>query len=250
MRIATQNLNWGGEPTAPGCDGEPRLQRLVPWLSKIDADILVLTEFKSGALEDELKALLADAGYPYLLSHPQDPFKLGTAIASRQPSSVAELPIQSTSELWRSIGVCVDGVDVFGFYFPLKEPKQLYWDWLLANAEKLRDRNVVLLGDFNTGKTRVDEAGETFDCQDKHEALEEMGFIDTWRAANPTGREYTWYSSYGNGFRLDYIWASPPLAPFIQRVWHEHEGRSARYSDHSAVIADLSVPASACSMSS
>ena len=245
MRIATQNLNWGGEPTAPGCDGEPRLNRLVPWLAKIAADILVLTEFKSGDLEDELKALLAVAGYPHLLSHPQEPFTLGTAIASRQPLKVAELPIQTTSESWRSIGVSVDGIDVFGFYFPLKEAKSLYWDWLLANAAKLRDRNVVLLGDFNTGKMRVDEAGETFDCQDKHEALEEIGFIDTWRGANPTGRDYTWYSSYGNGFRLDYIWASPALAPSIQRVWHEHEVRLARYSDHSAVIADLSVPTTA-----
>jgi exodeoxyribonuclease-3 len=242
MRIATQNLNWGGEPTAPGCDGEPRLKRLVPWLAKIDADLLVLTEFKSGALEEELKALLAVAGYPHLLSHPQEPFKLGAAIASRQPFKLAELPIQTSSELWRSIGVCVEGVDVFGFYFPLKEAKQLYWDWLLANAEKLRDRNIVLLGDFNTGKIRVDEAGETFDCQDKHEALEEIGFMDTWRAANPTGREYTWYSPYGNGFRLDYIWASPPLVPSIHRVWHEHEARLARYSDHSAAVADLSVP--------
>ena len=245
MRIATQNLNWGGEPTAPGCDGEPRLVRLVPWLAKIDADILVLTEFKSGPLEEELKALLADAGYPHLLSHPQEPFKLGTAIASRQPLSVVELPLPTMTEPWRSIGVCVDGVDVFGFYFPLNGAKQLYWDWLLANAQKLRDRNVALLGDFNTGKVLVDEAGETFDCQDKHEALEEIGFIDTWRAANPTGRDYTWYSAYGNGFRLDYIWASPPLAHRIQRVWHEHEARLARYSDHCAVLADLSVPTTA-----
>jgi exodeoxyribonuclease-3 len=242
MRIATQNLNWGGEPTAPGCDGEPRLKRLVPWLASIDADVLVLTEFKSGALGDELRALLNDAGYSHFLSHPQERFKLGTAIASRNALKSADLPIPAATESWRSIGVSVDGIDVFGFYFPLGEAKQLYWDWLLANAEKLRDRKVVLLGDFNTGKFLVDEAGETFDCQDKHEALEEIGFIDTWRAANPAGRDYTWYSSHGNGFRLDYIWTSPSLAPTIQHVWHEHESRLARYSDHCAVIADLSVP--------
>lgn len=82
----------------------------------------------------------------------------------------------------------------------------------------------------------------------KHEALEGIGFIDLWRAANPKGRDYTWYSSYGNGFRLDYIWASRPLAPLIQRVWHEHEGRLARYSDHCAVVADLSVSTTALNL--
>ena len=82
MRIATQNINWGGEPIAPGCNDEPRLARLVPRLVELAADVLVLTEFKVGPLEDELKALLAVAGYLHLLSHPQGPRNPGTAIAS------------------------------------------------------------------------------------------------------------------------------------------------------------------------
>lgn len=242
MRIATQNLNWGGEPTAPGCNGEPRLHRLVHWLAGLDADILVLTEYKSGALGDELKKLLATEGYPHLLSHTQEPFTLGTAIASRWPLTVIELPIPPSIDPWRSIGVNVEGIIVFGFYFPLKDAKSPYWDWLLANAEMLRERDVLLVGDFNTGKFRIDEAGETFDCQEKLGALEELGFVDTWRAAYPQGRDYTWYSSYGNGFRLDFIWASPLLAPRVQRAWHDHEGRLTLSSDHSAVVADLFLP--------
>ncbi len=242
MRIATQNLNWGGEPTAPGCDGSPRLSRLVPWLAKIDAEILVLTEFKSGPLGDELKSLLAEAGYPHLLSQPQGPYKLGTAIASRLSLTPIELPIPSPVEPWRSIGVRVDGVDVFGFYFPLNEAKKEYWDWLLVNAENLKDSNAILLGDFNTGRILVDEVGETFDCQEKHEALERLGFIDAWRSMHQDDRDYTWFSSMGNGFRLDYIWASPQLAQCIRGISHKHDGRLARYSDHSAVIADLSIP--------
>ena len=242
MRIATQNLNWGGEPTAPGCDGQPRLQRLVPWLAKLDADLLVLTESKSGALGDELKERLAEAGYPYLLSHPQAPFILGTAIASRRPVTAVELPIRPATDPWRSIGAEVNGISVFGFYFPLKEAKALYWDWLLLNAKELLNRDVILVGDFNTGKRGIDESGETLDCQEKHAALEELGFVDAWRAAYPTERDYTWYSKFNNGFRLDYIWASPSLAPRIQRVWHDHEARLTLASDHSAVVADLLVP--------
>lgn len=244
IRIATQNLNWGGEPTAPGSDGEPRLERLVRSLEKLDADLLVLTEFKTGALEQQLRELLTQAGYPHLLSQTQGPYCLGTAIASRRPMTVVELPIPPATDPWRSIGVNVDGINVFGFYFPLKDAKSPYWDWLLANAERLRGLDAVLLGDFNTGKVRIDEAGESFDCQDKHEALEALGFVDTWRAAYPKGRDYTWYSSYGNGFRLDYIWASPSLARSIQRAWHDHEARLTLSSDHSAVVVDLATPES------
>jgi len=47
LRIATQNIQWGGDP-APGGDGNPRLKRLLPHLARLDADILVLTEHKSG----------------------------------------------------------------------------------------------------------------------------------------------------------------------------------------------------------
>jgi exodeoxyribonuclease-3 len=242
MRIATQNLNWGGDPSAPGCNGLPRLQQLVMSLGKIDADILVLTEYKSGVLGDELKALLANSGYPHFVCQKQNRFVLGTAIESRRTMKVAELPIAQTTEPWRSVGASMDGVDVFGLYFPLKT-KPAYWDWLLANARKLRDGHVILIGDFNTGKIQVDEVGKTFDCQEQHDALEAIGFVDTWRAAHPEMRDYTWYSSLKNGFRLDYIWASPSLAPGIKRVWLDHEPRLALHSDHSAVAADLSIPA-------
>jgi exodeoxyribonuclease-3 len=238
MRIATQNLNWGGEPTAPGCDGLPRLKRLVSIMEGSSADVLVLTEYKSGKLGDELRELLADAGYPHLVSHQQTPFALGTAIASRRPFSTVELPIKATTEHWRSIGIDIDGVAVFGFYFPLKEAKSLYWDWVLENAALLKDREVILIGDFNTGKIRIDELNETFDCQEKLAALEQLGFVDTWRAAYPKGRDYTWYSSAGNGFRLDHVWASSQMSPRIQHAWHHHEARLTLASDHSAVIVD------------
>lgn len=240
MRIATQNLNWGGEPAAPGCNGEPRLNRLAPMLASLDADLLALTEFKQGSLGDELKGRLAEGGYPFFLSRSQgEPFILGSAIASRKPVDRVELPIPPITDPWRSIGACAEGIEIFVFYFPLREAKAAYWDWVLANGAALRERDVILIGDFNTGKFRIDEAGETFDCQEKIAALEDLGFVDTWRSAYPRGRDYTWYSSAGNGFRLDYIWCSTSVAKRLERVWHDHESRLTWASDHSAVVADF-----------
>jgi len=242
IRIATQNLNWGGEATAPGADGRPRLGRLVSTLEAIDADVLVLTEFKTGVLGDEVESRLAGAGYRHFLHHPQEPYRLGSAIASRMPLTPIPFPVPPPFDPWRAVGATVGGIDLFGIYFPLREPKRTYWHWLLENARALHDRPVLLAGDFNTGKAWVDEVGDTFDCQDEFIALESLGYVDTWRDGNGDNRDYTWYSSVGNGFRLDYLWASPQLGAWLSRAWLDHRTRTERASDHSAVIADFAVP--------
>lgn len=241
LRVATQNIQWGGDP-APGGDGNPRLTRLIPHLTRQNADVLVLTEHKSGRRGNELALLLQDSGYQYLLHRTPGPPALGTAIASRLPVTEIELPIRSDNESWRSLAVRVVGVDVVGFYFPLRDAKAPYWDWVLANAAAMLDRDVLLIGDFNTGKQGIDEVGRTLDSAEKQAALEDIGFVDTWRAANPEGRDYTWFSSAGNGFRLDYIWASPSLAHRVKSIYHDHEARLSGASDHAAVITEIALP--------
>jgi exonuclease III len=242
IRIATQNLNWGGEAAAPGADGQPRLSRLVSTLESLDADVLVLTEFKTGVLGDEVETLLADAGYPHFLHHPQEPYRLGSAMASRMPLTPTPFPVPPPFDPWRAVGATVGGIAIFGVYFPLREPKRTYWNWLLENARVLRDCPVLLAGDFNTGKAFVDEVGDTFDCQGEFIALESLGYDATWLNGNGDNRDYTWYSTAGNGFRLDYLWASPTLGARLSRAWLDHRTRTERASDHSAVIADFVIP--------
>jgi len=36
------------------------------------------------------------------------------------------------------------------------------------------------------------------------EQLIELGWVDAWRFLHPAKREFTWFSSANNGFRLDY----------------------------------------------
>ena len=121
FRIATQNIQWGGDP-APGGDGQPRLTRLLPYLVGLNADVLVLTEYKRRVRGDELQALLRDVGYDHF-SH-QDPptmYSLGTAIASRIPAELILPPLPPTMAPWRCTAVRVHDADVFGFYFPLED---------------------------------------------------------------------------------------------------------------------------------
>jgi hypothetical protein len=39
--------------------------------------------------------------------------------------------------------------------------------------------------------------------------IAEIGFCDLWRRRNPEVREYSWFSTRGNGFRIDHAFLSP-----------------------------------------
>jgi len=150
------------------------------------------------------------------------------------------LLVPATYEPWRTIAMKVrSNVIVVGLYFALKEAKRPYWDWLLANAQALWEQDVILAGDFNTGKPSIDEAGQTSTSSDQQSAFEELGFVDCWRSANPLGGDYTWFSSANNEFRLDYAWASPCMASRVTTIRHDHSARLAAMTDHATVVADL-----------
>jgi len=57
-----------------------------------------------------------------------------------------------------------------------------------------------------------------------------------WRRQHSEVRDYTWYSSAGNGFRLDHAFASPAAASAVAGVWLDHAPRLSGASDHSAVV--------------
>ncbi|OBK24048.1 endonuclease/exonuclease/phosphatase [Mycobacterium asiaticum] len=128
--------------------------------------------------------------------------------------------------------------------------KELLWERVVAYAVAHRDCRAVMLGDFNTG-FRIDTEGEMFAKSHYMADLIRAGFVDSWRELHPDGRDYTWYSKRKdkltgksadlNGFRLDYIFVSPPLRRSISDVAILHAPRVAGVSDHASVVAYLDV---------
>jgi endonuclease/exonuclease/phosphatase family metal-dependent hydrolase len=55
------------------------------------------------------------------------------------------------------------------------------------------------------------------------------------------GREFSWYSTRGNGFRIDHAFLSPALAARAGEIRYSHDERFTGLSDHSALILDLDV---------
>lgn len=70
--------------------------------------------------------------------------------------------------------------------------------------------------------------------------IAKAGFVDLWRRANRDGREFTWFSNKGNGFRLDHAFASRAVADRVKEVRYSHAEREVKgLSDHSALIVEL-----------
>ena len=81
-------------------------------------------------------------------------------------------------------------------------------------------------------------------------ALLDWGLVDTWRAANPGLRRFTWWDyRAGNfqrneGMRIDHLLASPPAAARVVAVEVDREARKGTPtpSDHAPIVLDLDEP--------
>jgi exodeoxyribonuclease-3 len=108
-----------------------------------------------------------------------------------------------------------------------------YWEALLAALSPQSTKPALAIGDFNTCRAYLDEVGATDLMAHYMDAIERIGFRDLWRHRYPEGREYSWFSTRSNGFRIDHAFLSQELAAGAGAVHYSHEERIARLSDHS-----------------
>jgi exodeoxyribonuclease-3 len=239
VKILTWNIRHGGGT---------RVGAIASAIVSHAPDIAVLTEFRAAA-GAELHRLLAAGGYRHLLAPALAPRQNGVAIASRWPlvASPRPMPAAVPQHRWLEADVPRLRVSIAAFYGPLEDVP--YADWWTSVRAVMADRvrtPFVLAGDFNTGMSIVDAPRDPFYCADHFEALQTLGMTDVWRRTNPDAREYSWYSRRGgrdlNGFRLDHILVSPPVAARLRASQYSHGERQASVSDHSILVADFSAP--------
>ena len=140
-----------------------------------------------------------------------------------------------------ALGFSIGCTNIPGVNYEKRTQKAEYWNAVLAAAERRIADPFLFIGDFNTGKHRIDETGRTFHSAAKFRQLEESGWTDAWRHIHGAESEDTWYSrlkggARGNGFRLDHAFVTPALLPRIGRCWYSHEEREAGISDHSILM--------------
>lgn len=254
MRFLNWNIKQGGGS---------RIPQICRHIAEVDADLVALTEFQvrnESALRGELRRL----GFRFVVTSNPPGRSNGLLVASRWPlRPVQDTPVPEIDRE-RSLAVRIDDFDLNvlavhipgspdnkfenGYGISGTKRKELLWERTLSFARDNRDGSAVLLGDFNTG-FRADSEGAMFKLSDFMQRLLDIGFVDTWRHHHPHGPDYTWYSKRKdkttgitedlNGFRLDYIFASPALLHAIDDSVILHPARIAGTSDHASVITDI-----------
>jgi exonuclease III len=248
MRIAAWNIQNGGGK---------RISGIVRALSEVDSDICVLSEF-THASSQQLTPALSDGGYEYLLHTEPENRWGGVLVASRLPMTAGDIVDCPSPERWLHVVIPGAGLEIGAAYIPNAErsrtEKVEYWKWLVETGVNLVKRSAIICGDFNTGLPYVDEKDRTLQCAEQMSQMLESGWIDFWRKTHPHGRESSWWSPGGNGFRLDHAFGSPLAVSRFRKAqytteindqcvahpYRTHEGCERKaLSDHSMLMIDL-----------
>lgn len=232
MRIVELNIRHGGGV---------RIPTILDHLLAHRADVIVLTEYRDNPSGRQLLESLAAQGYSHS-AHASPPIGQNTvAIVSRAPLTDVAAPLPEGPHRHRVLEATIDGVVLGAVYFPLTRLKVEFWRQLfLPYAQSRLDKPQLLVGDWNTGRHFIDETGATFFGATEFEELMRMGWTDAWRSLHPIERGFSWYSSHGNGFRLDHAFLSPQLVSRLVDATLSHVERTGGATDHSALVVNLS----------
>jgi exodeoxyribonuclease-3 len=229
MRLLTLNIRHGSGR---------RAAHLVEWLARSAADVVLLTEYRENANSNLFKTSLSDIGYDWQASSSIVAGENAVFLASRAPFVVA-YNIGGPGFQHRMLLAEFEDFKLLGAYFPQGAAKKPVFDFLISDASRLLGETGMLIGDLNTGKPYLDEVGKTFACVDGFEGLEAVGLVDAWRSRNPAMREFSWFSSSGNGFRIDHVFCTSLLDKRVSGVAYDHGPRESAATDHSALMLEI-----------
>ncbi len=232
MRLLAWNIRQGGGS---------RLARIADALARHEANILVLSEYRGGEAAGRLRAALALLGYRYATAVAPAPGRSGVLIAARCPFHDDGAVDVGLPEPYRMVSAGFPDFRLVGIYMPNLLLKVPYWEALIAFLQSERCRHALAVGDFNTCRPYLDEAGAIDRTAHYIDKMAEIGFCDLWRRRNPELREYSWFSTRGNGFRIDHAFLSDALTAQTGTIRYSHAERLAGISDHSLLIVELGV---------
>ena len=217
------------------------MELLIKRVLQHDADVVVLTEFRPQESGAKIVKLLGEAGYT--CSSPARVLAMThtVLVGSRRPFTIVPLAGIPAGNEQRVLLAQFDGFAILGVYFAQKEEKRVLFDFIIQRCVPMLGERGAVVGDFNTGRAFLDEKESTFACIDSFEQLENSGLVDSWRSRNPDGREFSWYSRFGNGFRIDHIFSTPAMDRALTKIGYDHSPRIGKETDHSAMVAEFNL---------
>ncbi len=233
-------------------------RNLLSWLKDSKADIVCLQEIKSD-LENIPKDLLNPNGYFSFFNPADRKGYSGIAVFSKQKPLAVET--KSGMKVFDSEGRFLrleyPDFTLIVLYLPhggrgkeKMEYKLEAYKFLHNYFSKIKDKKVLLIGDFNIALEDIDLArpkenqNNTMFTPEERSALKKLislGFVDSFRKFHKDGGHYTWWPYFANarernlGWRIDYAFASENLFVKSAAILKEVKG-----SDHCPIEVEIS----------
>tara|TARA_Y100000996_G_scaffold397774_1_gene365161 strand:+ start:77 stop:769 length:693 start_codon:yes stop_codon:yes gene_type:complete len=230
MIITTWNIRQGGGK---------RIQGIIDFIKiNSNSDVLILTEYRNNLNKEIIEKSLKDFGYINIITTNSEP-RINSILVACKTEFKAEVFNQLKDHRQRVIKIKSPNLSIYGCYFPQKKLKSIIFEFLLNEIKKNDKENIIITGDFNTGKHYLDEKGASFHCSEYIEKLENKGMVDAWRLINGSKKEYSWYSNAGNGFRIDHFFISDSIKNKLSNCFYNHAIRENKISDHSSMTLEF-----------
>ena len=236
MKVLAWNVRWGGQD---------RASRIVDAIADHAPAVVVLSEYQPLGSAPILSALRAK-GWSYFVANTPPPRRGGLAIMSQSPIEARARSHGVTAFARHYLPAFLPeyGVELRAVYGPLhNDPHDQFWTEVLADLRSEAHRDVLVIGDFNSGASLTDSPVSNVFCDHHFAQLPGAGYIDLWRAhAGVDAKEHT---SLGrkNPYRLDHAFGSASLRSRTRACSYSHDERLSGISDHSILTVEIDSPA-------
>ena len=209
------------------------------WLEKIRADIVCLQEIKTQE-EISQQDLFTPLAYQFYANYAVKKGYSGVAaFVKNKPLKIKKnLGLERFDTEGRMLYLEYPDFILINLYLPhggrQKENlgyKLEVYKYLLNYLRKIKDKNVILSGDFNVAHQEIDLARPkqnqknimfTPEERKQVDAIIKLGFVDSFRKFYLDGGHYTWWPYMADarqrnlGWRIDYIFISKNLVPKLK----------------------------------
>ncbi len=215
--------------------------RFIKWFNDTKPDILCVQEIKARKedIPEEIKKI---KGYHLYSSSAEKKGYAGTAVLTKiKPIKVIDkIGIDKFDKEGRFLLLEFDKFYLFNVYFPNAQRglkrlsfKNEFNEAYLEFIKKLKDKPLILTGDFNVAHKEIDlknpkqnikNAGFTIEERKFTDKLLKMGFTDSFRQFHPKKIQYSWWTyrfharDKNIGWRIDYFFVSNSLVKHIRKA--------------------------------
>ena len=209
------------------------------WLEKSGGDIVCVQEVKAQA-NSVPQDLFSRSKYSFLANYAERPGYSGVGVyVKRKPEHTeTKLGHERFDKEGRMVRLDYPEFTFVGLYIPngSRDKRDMaykleVYDHLFVYLKKIKEKNIVLVGDFNIAHAEIDlarpkqnRANTMFTPEERAriDKLESLGFVDSFRKLHSEGEHYSWWPYFANarernlGWRIDYVFISKALAPKLK----------------------------------